>query len=72
MRYAREVGEGDAGVRVTLRHRTADGRLSDVLGELESWTADTVLVRDRHGVVHAVAAEAVVAAKRIPPPPDPR
>lgn len=72
MRYARDVGEGDHGVRVSLRHRTADGGLTDVLGELQSWTSETVVVRDRHGALHTVAADAVVAAKRIPPPPERR
>ena len=72
MRYAREVGPGDAGVRVSLRHRMADGRHTDVLGQLESWTAERVLVRDRHGVLHTVSADDVVAAKRVPPPPERR
>jgi hypothetical protein len=69
VQYAHDVGPGDAGVRISLRHRTADGHLTDVLGQLESWTSSTVLVRDRHGVVHSVATPAVVAAKRVPPPP---
>lgn len=72
VRYARDVGPGDAGVRVSLRHRTADGRLTDVLGELEGWDDTTVRVRDRHGALHAVAAVDVVAAKRVPPPPERR
>ena len=72
MRYTRDVGPGDAGMRVSVRHRIADGRLTDVLGQLERWTADTVLVRDRHGVLHTLAAADVVAAKRVPPPPAPR
>jgi hypothetical protein len=72
VRYARDVGPGDAGVRVSLRHRTADGRLTDVLGQLEGWDAATVRVRDRHGTVHAVAAADVVAAKQVPPPPERR
>ena len=72
VRYARDVGPGDAGVRVSLRHRIPGGGLTDVLGQLESWTAETVLVRDRHGVLHTVAAGDVVAAKRVPPPPERR
>ena len=70
--WTRDVGPGDAGMRVTLRSRTADGGLTDVLGVLERWSDDEVLVRDRHGVLHTVAPEAVVAAKRIPPPPERR
>jgi hypothetical protein len=72
VRYARQVGPGDAGVRVSLRHRTADGRLTDVLGQLERWDDAAVLVRDRHGVLHAVPPADVVAAKRVPPPPERR
>lgn len=72
VRYSRDVGPGDSGVRVSLRHRTGDGRLTDVLGQLESWTSTTVAVRDRHGALHEVPSGDVVAAKRIPPAPSRR
>jgi hypothetical protein len=68
VRYARDVGPGDAGVRITLRRTLPGGGLGDVLGDLLSW--DTVVrVRRRDGSVVEVPAETVVAAKKIPPPP---
>ena len=69
MRYTRDVGPGDSRVRVSLRHRLPDGQLTDVLGELERWADGVVEVRDRHGALHVVGEDAVVAAKRVPPPP---
>ncbi|MFP5218564.1 MAG: hypothetical protein ACLGIG_02325 [Actinomycetes bacterium] len=72
MRYTRDAGPGDTGLRVTLRRRLADGGLGDVLGVVEHWADGEVRVRDRHGVVHVVAEVDVVAAKRVPPPPERR
>jgi hypothetical protein len=72
VRYARDVGPGDAGVRVSLRRRLPDGGLGDVLGELLSWSDGVVRVRDRHGVEHQLAEADVVAAKRVPPAPQRR
>ena len=69
MRYVRDVGPGDSGVRVSLRRRLPGGGLGDLLGELESWTDGIVRVRARDEVVHDVAEDDVVAAKRVPPPP---
>jgi hypothetical protein len=72
LRYTRDVGPGDAGVRISLRRRLPEGGMSDVLGDLLSWADGVVRVRDRHGAEHEVEEDAVVAAKRIPPPPAPR
>lgn len=69
VRYTRDVGPGDSGVRVAVRRRLADGGLGDVLGELERWADGVLVVRDRRGTAHEVAERDVVAAKRIPPPP---
>ena len=69
MRYTRDVGPGDSGVRITLRRRLPEGGMGDVLGDLLSWSDGVVRVRDRHGAEHAVDEDAVVAAKRVPPPP---
>jgi hypothetical protein len=69
VRYTRDVGPGDAGMRISLRRRLAEGGLGDVLGELLSWDGGLVRVVDRHGTEHVIAEEAVVAAKRVPPPP---
>jgi hypothetical protein len=62
------LSAADVGQRVMVRRRLPDGQLTDVLGELLAW-ADEVVVRDRHGASHAFPAAAVVAGKRIPPPP---
>jgi len=72
VRYARDVGPGDNGVRVALRRRLAQGGLGDLLGTLESWADGVVRLRDRHGELHVVDENTVVAAKRVPPAPVPR
>lgn len=72
IRYIRDVGPGDHDIRISLRRKLSDGRLGDILGQLESWTDGAVRVRDRHGVEHVVAEADVVAAKRVPPPPERR
>ena len=69
MRWARECGPGDAGVRVSLRRRLSGGGLGDVLGELLGWSAGVVRVLDRHGVEHRIAEDDVVAVRRVPPAP---
>ena len=65
------LGPDDVGARVVVRRRLPDGRLGDVLGELESWAA-VVVVRDRHGVTHAIARDDVLLGKRVPPAPERR
>ena len=72
VRYAREAGPGDAGFRVSLRQRLADGRMTDLLGQLLSWEAGPVRVQTRDAVVHEVAEADVVAVRRVPPPPERR
>ena len=69
VRYTRDVGPGDSGVRVSLRRSLPEGGLGDVLGDLLSWADGQVLVRRKDGSVVEVAEADVVAAKRIPPPP---
>jgi hypothetical protein len=69
VRYTRDVGPGNDGVRITLRRRLDGGALSDVVGDLLSWDGGVVRVRDRHGDVHEVDEGDIVAAKRVPPPP---
>jgi hypothetical protein len=69
MRYTRDVGPGDSGVRISLRRRLDEGVMGDVLGDLLGWQDGVVRVRDRHGVEHVVAEDDVVAAKRVPPAP---
>lgn len=72
VRYAMTAGPADVGSRVVVRHRIREEQYGDVLGELLHWDEQTVRVRDKYGGVHSVARADVVAAKRVPPPPDPR
>ena len=69
MRYAREVGPGDSGMRISLRRRFPDGMYGDVLGDLVSWVDGAVTVRRGDGELVVVAEGDVVATRRIPPPP---
>jgi len=55
------------GRRVALRHRLADGLLTDAVGELSGAGADALVVHTRRGPVR-VARGAVVAVRAIPPP----
>ena len=70
VRYSRDVGPGDSGVRVSLRRSLPEGGYGDVLGQLLSWT-DVVRIETRHGLVE-VPADTVVAAKKVPPAPERR
>ena len=69
MRYAQEVGPGDAGVRISMRRRYPDGQLGDVLGVLESWVDGVVTVVRASGERVVVPEADGVATRRIPPPP---
>jgi hypothetical protein len=71
VKYARDVGPGDSGVRVSLRRELPEGGYGDVLGQLLSWT-DVVRIERRDGVVVEVPAATVVAAKKVPPAPERR
>ena len=69
VRYAHEVGPGDAGVRISLRRRYPDGQLGDVLGVLESWIDGVVTVVRASGERVVLPEADVVATRRIPPAP---
>jgi hypothetical protein len=69
VRYAREVGPGDSGMRISLRRRFPDGMYGDVLGVLESWQGGLVVVVRASGERVVIAEADVVASRRIPPPP---
>ncbi|MCU1621907.1 MAG: hypothetical protein JWL79_752 [Frankiales bacterium] len=71
VRYTRDVGPGDSGVRVSLRRALPEGGYGDVLGQLLSWD-ELVRIERRDGVVVEIPAETVVAAKRVPPAPERR
>lgn len=70
MRFAYRIAVGceDLGRRVTVRVRTDDGALSDVLGVLEGCDDATFQIRDRTGRLRNVQRAAVVAAKVVPAP----
>jgi ribosomal protein S18 acetylase RimI-like enzyme len=61
------IAPADVGRRVTIRHRTNDSRLTDVVGLLLSWADGVVRVERRTGEVREVAEAAVVAAKVVAP-----
>jgi ribosomal protein S18 acetylase RimI-like enzyme len=61
------ITPADVGRRVTVRHRTGGGLLTDVVGHLRSWADGGLLVERRTGEVVAVPARDVVAAKVVAP-----
>jgi hypothetical protein len=69
VRYVRDVGPGDVGVRVSLRRVLPEGGYGDVLGVVVEWDEAVVRIEKRDGTVVVVPADTVVAAKRVPPPP---
>ena len=69
VRYVRDVGPGDVGVRVSLRRRLPEGGFADVLGVVRRWSDGVVEVERRDGSVAVVDEAHVVAAKRVPPAP---
>ena len=72
MRYTVDVGPGDADVRVSVRRRLSEGGFADTLGVLLSWADGVLRIQKRDGVVAEILASDVVAAKRVPPPPERR
>jgi ribosomal protein S18 acetylase RimI-like enzyme len=62
-----DVPDDLLGRRVALRHRLADGPLTDAVGELADAGGGAVLVHTRRGPVR-VERNAVVAVRAIPPP----
>jgi hypothetical protein len=59
------VTPADVGSRVTLRRVVADG-VSDVVGELLSWSSGVLSVRRRDGSVVEVPEASLVAARVVP------
>ena len=66
------ITPADTGQRVSLRRRLPTGEYSDVVGVLESWSGQRLLVRRRTGELVEVPEETVVAGKVVPPQPPPR
>ena len=61
----------EPGRRVVVRYLLPSGQATDALGELLSMDEETVVVDGKRGV-ERIARAAIVAAKEVPPPPEPR
>jgi len=61
----------EPGRRVVVRYLLPSGQATDALGELLSMDDETVVVDGKRGV-ERIARAAIVAAKEVPPPPEPR
>lgn len=61
----------EPGQRVVVRYRIADGRATDALGILLSADAEHLVVDGKRGV-ERIAVDDVIAAKQVPPAPEPR
>ncbi|CDJ99504.1 conserved hypothetical protein [Microbacterium sp. C448] len=59
------------GRRVVVRYLLPSGQATDALGVLLSEDATTVVVDGKRGIVR-IPRSAIVAAKEVPPPPEPR
>ena len=59
----------DVGARVSVRHRLADGQLTDVVGDLLSWAQGRLVVRRTDGQTVTLQEAAVVAGRVVPPAP---
>jgi len=61
----------DPGHRVVVRYILPTGQATDALGELLSTDAESVVVDGKRGV-ERIPRGAIIAAKAVPPAPDPR
>ncbi|AZS44034.1 putative acetyltransferase [Microbacterium oleivorans] len=61
----------EPGTRVVVRYLLPDGRATDALGELMSAESDVVVVDGKRGM-ERIPRGAIIAAKAVPPPPEPR
>lgn len=61
----------EPGMRVVMRYRLDDGRATDALGELVTLTDTHAVVQTRRGE-ESVPLDRVIAAKQVPPAPEPR
>ena len=59
------------GKRVVVRYLLPTGQATDALGELLSADATTVVVDGKRGI-ERIPTSAIIAAKAVPPPPQPR
>lgn len=58
-------------MRVVVRYRLPTGQATDALGMLLSADATTLVVDGKRGI-ERIAVTDVIAAKQVPPPPEPR
>ena len=63
------ISPADVGARVSVRRRLPEGGMSDAVGELLRWSEGTLSVARRDGSVTEIDETALVAGKRVPPPP---
>jgi hypothetical protein len=61
----------EPGHRVVVRYLLPTGQATDALGPLLSADSETVVVDGKRGV-ERIPRGAIIAAKRVPPPPAPR
>ena len=61
----------EPGTRVVVRYLLPDGRATDALGELLSAEPDVIVVDGKRGI-ERIPRGALIAAKAVPPPPEPR
>ena len=59
------------GQRVVVRYLLPTGQATDALGELLSADASTVVVHGKRGV-ERIDRRTIIAAKEVPPAPEPR
>ena len=59
------------GTRVVVRYLLPTGQATDALGELLSADVTTVVVDGKRGI-ERIPTSAIIAAKEVPPPPEPR
>lgn len=61
----------EPGMRVVMRYLLDDGRATDALGEVVTITETHAVVQTKRGA-ESVPLDRVVAAKQVPPAPEPR
>ena len=73
------LSAADVGRRVVVRRRLPGERgpsggpaLTDVIGVLEAWEEDYVVVRRKDDTTVRIELAEIVAGKTVPPPPPPR
>src|SRR5262245_36291097 len=63
--YIVSITPADAGRRVSVRSRTDDSMLTDVVGDLLEWTDGVLRIRRRDGSIAEVVEDRLVAGKTV-------